>query len=91
RAALADGGRFVFCFPTVQRARAEAACASAGLGVIASRDVVPRHGLPALFSLFACEVGAGPRPAPEAPLVVRTAAGAHTAELVAVRRRMGLA
>jgi tRNA1Val (adenine37-N6)-methyltransferase len=91
RTALADGGRFVFCFPTVQRARAEAACASAGLRVIASRDVVPRHGLPALFSLFACEAGAGMLPAPEAPLVVRTADGAHTAELAAVRRSMGLA
>jgi tRNA1(Val) A37 N6-methylase TrmN6 len=91
RGTLADGGRFVFCFPTVQRARAEAACASAGLRVIASRDVVPRHGLPALFSLFACEAGTGRLPPPEAPLVVRAADGAHTAELAAVRRSMGLA
>jgi tRNA1(Val) A37 N6-methylase TrmN6 len=91
RTALADGGRFVFCFPTVQRARAEAACASAGLRVVASRDVIPRDGLPALFSLFACEAGAGPLPPPEAPLVVRTTDGAHTAELGAVRHSMGLA
>ena len=37
RAALAAGGRFVFCFPTIQRSRAEAACSAASLTVISSR------------------------------------------------------
>lgn len=54
RAALAEGGRFVFCFPTVQRARAEAACTAAQLVVIRSRDVIPRAGAASLFTLFAC-------------------------------------
>jgi tRNA1Val (adenine37-N6)-methyltransferase len=54
RAALSAGGRFVFCFPTVQRARAEAACAAAQLILIRSRDVIPRAGAQPLFTLFAC-------------------------------------
>ncbi|HUS33653.1 MAG TPA: methyltransferase [Kofleriaceae bacterium] len=54
RAALDDNGRFVFCFPTVQRERAEAAVAAAELAVIRSRDVIPRAGAEPLFTLFAC-------------------------------------
>ncbi|HEY2030743.1 MAG TPA: methyltransferase, partial [Myxococcales bacterium] len=52
--ALAPAGRFIFCFPTPQSARAVAACERAGLQVLAMRDVVPRATLPPLFSLFAC-------------------------------------
>ena len=50
---LAEGGRFVFCFPTVQRARAEAAVVAAKLSVTRSRDVIPRVGAEPLFTLFA--------------------------------------
>jgi tRNA1(Val) A37 N6-methylase TrmN6 len=53
RDALAAGGRFVFCFPAVQRARAEAACEAARLVVTRSRDVIPRAGAQPLFTLFA--------------------------------------
>jgi tRNA1(Val) A37 N6-methylase TrmN6 len=53
-AALAPGGRFVFCFPTNQRARAEKAVAEAELAVVTSRDVIPRRGGAPHFSLFSC-------------------------------------
>lgn len=56
-AALAPGGRFIFCFPTSQRARAEKAIADAELALITSRDVIPRRGLAPLFSLFSCRRG----------------------------------
>ncbi|HEY5925182.1 MAG TPA: methyltransferase [Kofleriaceae bacterium] len=54
RAMLAEGGRFVFCFPSVQRNRAFLACADAQLTVERTRAVVPRHGEWTLFTLFAC-------------------------------------
>jgi len=95
RAALAPGGRFVFCFPTNQRARAERAVAAAGLGLVAARDVVPKEGLPPLFSLFACrrasDAGGGAiAPAMEPPLVVRGRDGVHTSEMTAVRAAFGM-
>lgn len=85
---LAPGGRFVFCFPTVQRARAERACREAALSLVAMRDVVPREGLAPLFSLFACarsDEGSASRVEVETPLTVRDASGAHTAEMIAAR------
>lgn len=94
RDALAPGGRFVFCFPTTQRARAERACADAELLVVASRDVVPRDGLPPLFSLFACRRGGGGDTSGsctvEPPLIVRDRAGIHTPEMTAVRASFGM-
>ena len=92
RAQLAPGGRFVFCFPTVQRARAEAAVAAAGLAVIRSRDVIPRAGAAALFSLFACRAGDEPGAPPvlEPAHVVRDADGAPTAMHAAARATFGL-
>lgn len=54
RVALSPGGRFVFCFPTNQRARAEKAIADAELALVTSRDVIPRRGIAPLFSLFCC-------------------------------------
>ncbi|MBL8682496.1 MAG: methyltransferase [Myxococcales bacterium] len=85
-----DEARFVFCFPTPQKARALAAVREADFTAVAHRDVIPREGLPALFSLFACKRGAHDA-IEEAPLIVRDASGAHTAELRAVRRRFGFA
>lgn len=92
RAHLAEGGRFVFCFPTVQRARAEAAVAGAELAVIRSRDVIPRAGAAALFSLFACRRADEPGPPPllEPPHVVRDADGVPTAMHAAARATFGL-
>lgn len=91
RAALADGGRFVFCFPTVQRARAEAACEAADLRVIRSRDVVPREGVQPLFTLFACRRAEdGDEPHAREPVhVVRDASGEPTAMHRAVRASLG--
>lgn len=92
RAHLADGGRFVFCFPTVQRARAEAAVAAADLAVIRSRDVIPRVGAAPLFSLFACRAAseAGGAPVLEPPHVVRDEHGAPTAMHAAARATFGM-
>lgn len=89
---LGPGGVFVFCFPTVQRARALNACATAGLHVTSYRDVVPREGLAPLFTLF-CAVTAGPGLPPtveEPPYLVRDANGAPTAQHRAARASFGL-
>lgn len=90
RAALApsEHARFVLCFPTAQKARAMRGIHEAGFSAVFHREVVPREGLEPLFSLFACKVGDHPE-VNEPPLVVRDAAGAHTAELRQVRRRFG--
>ena len=90
---LAPGGWFVFCFPSPQKARALAAVASAGLSVTRLRDVIPRAGLPALFSLFACRHAseAGERVSDDAPLVVRTEDGQLSAKMQQVRRGFGFA
>ncbi len=92
RAHLADRGRFVFCFPTVQRARAEAAIADAQLAVIRSRDVVPRVGAAPLFSLFACRgvEESGSEPVLEPPHLVRDADGQPTAMHAAARATFGM-
>ena len=90
RRALAsvDHARFVFCFPTAQKARAMRALHEAGFSAVNHRDVVPREGLVPLFSVFACKVGSFPE-VEEAPLVVRDSNGEHTKELRHVRRTFG--
>lgn len=99
RAALAEDGWFVFCFPTVQRARAAAACAAAELAIVRARDVIPRAGAAPLFTLFACRrrdegngdgSGDGPH-VEEPPHVVRDEHGAPTAMHAAVRASFGMA
>lgn len=91
RAALAEHGRFVFCFPTVQRARAEAACAAADLALIRSRDVIPRAGAAPLFTLFACRRAEDPEVQymHEPPHVVRDEHGVPTAMHAAARAALG--
>ncbi len=95
RARLAPGGRFVFCFPTAQRERAERAVAEASLSLWATRDVVPRSGAQPLFTLFCCgrvedgrEVGQ-PEVVREPPHAVRDASGVQTAEHRAARATFG--
>lgn len=93
-AALAPGGRFVFCFPTNQRARAEAAVAEAGLAMVTSRDVIPRRGIAPLFSLFCCrrrqdDAGGSSDPILEEPYVVRDETGEPTAEHARARATFG--
>jgi tRNA1Val (adenine37-N6)-methyltransferase len=85
---LTDDGVFVFCFPTPQRARAIERVERAGLHVTASRDVVPRVGLRALFTLFACRRSPAPRRV-DPPFEVRDHGGEVTDEMRAVRRRFG--
>lgn len=92
REALAEDGYFVFCFPFAQRARAEQACETAHLALVRSRDVVPREGAGALFSLFACRhkhVHREPHVL-EPPYVVRDAAGAQTVEHAQARALFGM-
>ena len=89
---LAPGGWFVFCFPTPQKARALAAVSGAGLSPQRVRDVIPRDGLPALFSLFACRhSGETGDSVTDAPLVVRTAEGQLSPMMQQVRRSFGFA
>jgi tRNA1Val (adenine37-N6)-methyltransferase len=89
---LAAEGWFVFCFPTPQKARALAAVAGAGLSVARLRDVIPRVGLPPLFSLFACRQAAEPGPSViDTPLVVRNADGQLSTSMQQVRRGFGFA
>lgn len=93
RAALGDGGRFVFCFPSVQRARAIAACEAAQLAVIRSRDVIPRAGVAPLFTLFACrraeDGDEAERMLIEPPHLVRDEQGTPTAMHAAARASLG--
>jgi tRNA1Val (adenine37-N6)-methyltransferase len=94
RAAMSEGGRFVFCFPAIQRARAEAAVRAAALAVVTSRDVVPRRGTPALFSLFSCRRAEDPaelgdEPVLEPPYVVRDEDGAEAEEHERARASFG--
>jgi tRNA1Val (adenine37-N6)-methyltransferase len=88
---LAPGGCFVACHAAAQTARVESAAATAGLAVVCRRDVVPRAGKAALFSVFALrrrvEVGES---RVLAPLVVRDTQGQRTAEFRTLRQQMGM-
>jgi tRNA1Val (adenine37-N6)-methyltransferase len=89
---LASGGLFVFCFPTPQKRRAIKAVAAAELGVERMRDVIPRAGLPALFSLFACRhLADAAECVVDAPLVVRGEDGELSEAMQQVRRGFGFA
>jgi tRNA1(Val) A37 N6-methylase TrmN6 len=92
RERLEPNGLFVLCFPWPQKKRAIEAVHNEGFAIATERDVVPREGLPPLFSLFACKL----EPAAtrregmiEAPFIVRHANGEHTEALKSVRRRFG--
>ncbi len=86
---LASGGRFVFCFPTNQLARALDGARASGLFVHRRRDVIPRAGIPALFSLVCCAHEPGSEEI-EPPLCVRDAQGRRTEEMNAVRVALGM-
>jgi tRNA1(Val) A37 N6-methylase TrmN6 len=90
---LAPGGVFVCCFPTDQRARVLEAHASAGLVVVRTRAVRFKEGRDYGFTLF-CAQRAGDLPdlgppLDEPELVLRTAAGAFSAEYARVRLTYG--
>lgn len=88
---LAPGAPFVACAGARQRGRVEAAAAAAGLALEAWRDVVPKEGKAALFSVYALRRAAEAAPrADEPPLVLRGGNGRFTEELDALRRAMGI-
>ncbi|MDB4946190.1 MAG: tRNA ((6))-methyltransferase TrmN6 [Labilithrix sp.] len=86
---LEPGGLFVLCFPFPQKQRALAALRAEGFLAIRHRDVVPREGVPPLFSLFACRLATTPDDVPEPAFVVRHADGRHTQAMHDVRARFG--
>ena len=92
---LSAGGLFACVFPEEQRARVEAAAASAGLVVVRRRPVVFKDGEPPLITLFGLmratdlpEAMRG-RTWVEPPLVIRTAAGEVHPEYAAVKLAVG--
>lgn len=94
RAQMSETGRFVFCFPSAQRARAEQAVEDAELVLETSRDVIPRRGAASLFSLFCCRRRVGSRASAEAaireaPYVVRDDRGEPTEEHARARASFG--
>ena len=87
---LGPGGRFVTCAAASQVTRVEGAARAAGLAIARRRDVIPRAGKPALFSVYAMRAGRGAEPALDPPLVVRDAAGQRTPAFRALRQAMGM-
>jgi tRNA1Val (adenine37-N6)-methyltransferase len=92
RAALAEGGRFVFCFPSNQRARAESAVFGADLAIERTGDVVPRRGLPPLFSLWVCrrKEDRGEATVRESDYEVRDERGVQTDQHARARATFGM-
>jgi tRNA1(Val) A37 N6-methylase TrmN6 len=91
RAALAEHGRFVFCFPWVQRLRAFQACRNADLVIERERVVIPRKGVDPLFILFAARRAEDPGDTGiiEPPHDVRDEQGKPTAAHAAARAALG--
>lgn len=90
--ALKPTGTFVACAPSLQRDRALAAARNAQLDVLRIRDVVPREGKAALFTLYTMRLRSDAFIGPEAaaPLVVRDASGERTAAFRRLRIEMGM-
>jgi tRNA1(Val) A37 N6-methylase TrmN6 len=89
---LAPHGWFIVCHAAAQRARVEHGAAASGLAIEHWREVVPRAGKPALFTVYALRHAGGvtvPRLSLP-PLVVRDGAGQWTPGFRAVRRTMGM-
>ena len=90
---LAPGGVFVFVFPHIQRARAEAAILENGLVLVRRRDVVFKEGNPPMLSLFAAHRAAdlptGLQPWIEPPLTIRRSDGSVHPEYQAVKLTFG--
>lgn len=89
---LSPSGWLVMCFPAPQKQRALHGIAAAGLRTVRCRDVIPRATLPALFTLFACQLSGAESvtaPVEESPLTVRHSDGRLTEEMAGVRYRFG--
>jgi len=88
---MAADARFVVCHAAGQRPRALAAAQRAGLDVEYRRDVIPRAGKGALFSVYAMRcTGKVVSGIVLPPLVVRAVNGQWTAEFRALRQAMGM-
>jgi len=87
---LGDAGRFVACAAAAQAPRVAAAAAAAGLAIARRRDVIPRAGKAALFSVYAMARGARGAAVVEPALVVRDAAGRRTPAFRTLREEMGM-
>jgi FkbM family methyltransferase len=86
--ALAPGGALVVCGDARRPDRALAAAQSAGVRPVARRDVVPREGKGALFTIWVfAEHGELEE---RAPIVARDASGARTDDARAMREFFGL-
>ena len=88
---LAPGGWFMLCFPSRQKLRAIDGILASGLKIVRLRDVIPRETLPALFTLFACQLPEDfhGEMTEEPPFLVRHENGRLTADMAAVRRGFG--
>ncbi len=86
---LAVNGRAALCQATRDLDRVGAAVQEAGLTVLRRRDVHGRAGRPALFTLFELCRSPG-NTAVEPPLIVRDGNGRRTADMIALRERMGM-
>ncbi|NDC37282.1 MAG: hypothetical protein EBZ48_04435 [Proteobacteria bacterium] len=78
---LEADGIFVFCFPFQQKARCLKLVAEAGLTIYTLRDVIPRRGRPALFSLYSAGLNVGQALVEEHPFVVADESGIYTEEM----------
>jgi tRNA1(Val) A37 N6-methylase TrmN6 len=88
---MAPGARFVVCHAAPQAARAAAAAHAAGLAVEYRRDVIPRQGKEALFTVYSLRRAAEtPAGAELSPLVVRDINGQRTDEFRSLREQMGI-
>jgi tRNA1Val (adenine37-N6)-methyltransferase len=87
---LAPGAPLVLCAAPGQVARLEAFAPTADLAIEHRRDVIPRVGKAALFSVFVLRARAAAAPATTSALVVRDHEGARTPEFRAVRAAMGM-
>jgi tRNA1Val (adenine37-N6)-methyltransferase len=87
---LAPAGCFVVCEAAAHGAVVEAAAERAGLSIVRRRDVVPRAGSAALFSVYAMRRGGSPAAVAEVPLVVRDRLGRRTDEFRRLRAELGL-
>lgn len=86
---MAPGACFVACHSSPQRLGT--AARAAGLAIAAQRDVIPRQGKAALFSVYEMRRAddiASSNTLP--PLIVRDAGGRRTHEFIAVRQKMGM-
>jgi len=88
---MAPRGCFVTCAAAAQVQRVHTAACATGLRIVRRREVVPRAGKRALFSVYAMErARVGGSMVVEAPLVVREANGGRTEAFRALRLDLGM-